>query len=248
MRKYGIDNFCFEVIEECSEDELNEKEVFWIKYYDSFNRDKGYNMTPGGSEPIKINPQEIYDLWDKGLSVGDIALQLKDKMCYASVKKYLKDYEKWSKEESRKREGIKKANLLYEEDFCFKQYDLFGNFIANWNSIATISKTLNIPHNSISNAVKGVTKQTHGFQWRLKEKEDNSNINNIINEVPLHFEIIQKDMNDNIIGRYKTAKEAGLAVNTDPKNISRVCKHQRNRKTAKGFKWEYDFNTWYDPN
>jgi len=31
MRKYGIDNFEFSIIEECSEDELDERECYWIK-------------------------------------------------------------------------------------------------------------------------------------------------------------------------------------------------------------------------
>ena len=46
IRKYGIENFSFEIIEECKIEELNEKEEFWIKYYDSFFN--GYNQTLGG--------------------------------------------------------------------------------------------------------------------------------------------------------------------------------------------------------
>lgn len=47
IKKYGIENFIFEVIEECSENLLNEKEIYWIKYYGSFGKD-GYNLTEGG--------------------------------------------------------------------------------------------------------------------------------------------------------------------------------------------------------
>jgi len=56
MRKYGIDNFSFEVIEECSLEELNDKEKYWIKYYDSHNSSNGYNLTDGGntSMPLKL--------------------------------------------------------------------------------------------------------------------------------------------------------------------------------------------------
>lgn len=46
LRKYGIENFSFEIIEECSLEELNEKEIYWISYYDSYNN--GYNESPGG--------------------------------------------------------------------------------------------------------------------------------------------------------------------------------------------------------
>ena len=36
FRKYGFENFKFEIIEECLKEELNEKEQYWIEYYDSF--------------------------------------------------------------------------------------------------------------------------------------------------------------------------------------------------------------------
>lgn len=51
MRKYGIDNFSFEVIEECSIEELNEKEIYYIEQYNSYihaENSNGYNMTLGG--------------------------------------------------------------------------------------------------------------------------------------------------------------------------------------------------------
>ena len=46
MRKYGLDNFSFEIIEECNKNELNEKEKFYIAQYNSYKN--GYNQTEGG--------------------------------------------------------------------------------------------------------------------------------------------------------------------------------------------------------
>lgn len=48
MRKYGVENFSFSIIEECLDEKLDERERFWIEYYDSFN--KGYNETLGGQD------------------------------------------------------------------------------------------------------------------------------------------------------------------------------------------------------
>lgn len=72
IRKYGIDNFDFIILEECSIDSLNEKEQYWINYYRTyigFEDCKGYNMTLGGDSPsihsCVLNEQlvdEIYDL------------------------------------------------------------------------------------------------------------------------------------------------------------------------------------------
>lgn len=46
MRKYGIENFSFEIIEECAEEELNKKEIYYIELFDAF--ENGYNQTEGG--------------------------------------------------------------------------------------------------------------------------------------------------------------------------------------------------------
>ena len=47
MKEDGVENFSFEILEYCNRDELNEKEKFWIEYFDS--QSWGYNMTGGGS-------------------------------------------------------------------------------------------------------------------------------------------------------------------------------------------------------
>lgn len=46
MRKYKQENFSWEVLEQCSKEELNTKEKYWISFYDSFHN--GYNQTKGG--------------------------------------------------------------------------------------------------------------------------------------------------------------------------------------------------------
>lgn len=46
IRKYGLNNFSFEPLRECSKEELNSKEMEFVALYDSFNN--GYNQTPGG--------------------------------------------------------------------------------------------------------------------------------------------------------------------------------------------------------
>lgn len=36
IKKYGIKNFSFEILEECTTQELDEKEKYWIKYYNTY--------------------------------------------------------------------------------------------------------------------------------------------------------------------------------------------------------------------
>lgn len=68
MRKYGKENFTFEILEECPREQLNEREQYWISFYDSFKN--GYNATIGGdqlphkegeSHPLhKLTEQQVY--------------------------------------------------------------------------------------------------------------------------------------------------------------------------------------------
>lgn len=48
IRKYGKENFVFEILEECNKEELNDKEKYWIKTLNATNKENGYNITLGG--------------------------------------------------------------------------------------------------------------------------------------------------------------------------------------------------------
>lgn len=48
IRKYGAENFSYEIIEECLAEQLNDREIYWIAYYNTFLSKENYNMTAGG--------------------------------------------------------------------------------------------------------------------------------------------------------------------------------------------------------
>lgn len=57
MAKYGVDNFVYEVVATCkTQEDADYIESLMIKQYDSRNKLKGYNLSPGGDVP-----------WNKGL-------------------------------------------------------------------------------------------------------------------------------------------------------------------------------------
>lgn len=49
IEKYGRENFIREIIDECPEEELNEREIFWINTYNSVDDEVGYNISVGGT-------------------------------------------------------------------------------------------------------------------------------------------------------------------------------------------------------
>lgn len=64
FHKYGIENFFIEQIEECSPEELNEREKYWIEYFSSFKN--GYNATFGGDGTQYADYNLIYSLYQEG--------------------------------------------------------------------------------------------------------------------------------------------------------------------------------------
>ena len=46
--KYGSNNFIFSIVEKCSEEELNDREIHYIAQYKTHNPKYGYNKTYGG--------------------------------------------------------------------------------------------------------------------------------------------------------------------------------------------------------
>lgn len=60
FRKYGVENFTFEVLEETNIDNLNDRETFWINYYHP-----EYNQTYGGNYniiPQKLTEKQVYEI------------------------------------------------------------------------------------------------------------------------------------------------------------------------------------------
>lgn len=49
IRKHGLENFEIKVLKTCSKDELDSLEQYYIKYYNSYLKECGYNMTMGGN-------------------------------------------------------------------------------------------------------------------------------------------------------------------------------------------------------
>lgn len=70
LKKYGIENFLIEEVEECDSSILNEKEKYWIAFYDSY--ENGYNATLGGDGNCTCNHSLIYALWNEGKTITEI--------------------------------------------------------------------------------------------------------------------------------------------------------------------------------
>lgn len=90
LRKYGWDNFIWEILENCLNNKLNKREVYYIDKFNTFNI--GYNLTPGGD----FNPMNIQEIRNKvsQAQTGKILSKETRKKISESLKgrKYSKQY------------------------------------------------------------------------------------------------------------------------------------------------------------
>lgn len=71
LRKHGIENFLFEPLEECSEDLLNEREIYWISYFDTFKN--GCNSTERRQNfPDRVLTEDEADEIKRVLKSGEL--------------------------------------------------------------------------------------------------------------------------------------------------------------------------------
>lgn len=79
MRKYGVENFSFRILEFCEQDDLNIREQFWIEKLKTNQPDYGYNLTPGGQKNFQVNGERHGMAKLTQAQVDDIIMMLQDK-------------------------------------------------------------------------------------------------------------------------------------------------------------------------
>ena len=232
LREQGINKFDYTILEECQPAELNQREIFWINYFNSYNN--GYNSTPGGQNKY-YDPQPIFDAWDEGLSPSEIAekLQIGTSCVYYN----LINYQNYSKKEAKYRGGIlaRKTALKNNNINYIYQYDLKGKFVKEWNSAKEIQRALNYNAALIGKCVSGKRLSAYNFQWKNYYSDFISPYNNTKGKPRA---VIQYDLQGNELNRYNSIKEACDKIYGDSSLIRRACKDFKN-KTAYGYKWKF---------
>jgi len=165
MRKHGIENFSFEVIEEVDDERLNEREIYWISQFDSFHN--GYNLTLGGGGFGHIEESEkahVRKLWDEGKSFAQICSEVN--MSPTSIQKVLWAHDGYSIEESKRR-----GYQISRSYTPVAQYDNDGNFVAIYRSISEAAKINNLRITHIGESVRKPQRRAGGFRWRFVEDD-----------------------------------------------------------------------------
>lgn len=125
LKKYGFNNHKFDIIRECDEHELNDFEIFYINFYDTFNTSHGLNLRHGGgakgrhSEESKAR-MSLAQIGNKNGVGRVVSEETKEKIRIANTGF------KWDDERKRKASEQRKGRKRSEESIKKTAYALRG--------------------------------------------------------------------------------------------------------------------------
>lgn len=233
MNKYGIENFCIEEIANCSNEEINEKEQYFIKFYNTYHF--GYNATLGGDGKQYIDYKEVVDVFLKCRSERETARKLH--ISEDTVRTALRCHNIDTPTQQQSKEvSANKIQML----------SLEGNALQTFNSINQaiqwICKQTDATHHPgmtshISDVCKGIRKTAYGYKWKyVKEgKKTKTYGSGLEKEKRRHFAV--RCMETGVI--YKSITDAARSVfgkTTYRNGISNCC--QGKQHTCGGYHWE----------
>lgn len=175
FNKYGLENFEFYILEECSPENLDDREIYYINYYQTLDDNYGYNLKAGGqdgevteygnikkSNSLK-NTYQNTDL--KEIRRQDALKQwsnpeIKARHCGENNGMYGRTHS----EEARKR--ISDARKCKIPVFCQELNKVF-------NCAVDAAKELNLYSYSILQVCKGQHKTCGGYHWNFLLENNN---------------------------------------------------------------------------
>lgn len=192
VKRYGLESFDFYIIEEIDSNDdkvFCDRELYWIDYYNTTDRNYGYNLRRDSSTKMFVHEEtrKLHSELFKGENNPNYGFRWSDKMksdmSNLKVEQHKSDTspygDEWKdkiskassklwKDEDKKREMAKNVSVNRSK-YMFLQYDKDMNLIRIWDSISEITSFHPDYHvQSIYSVCNGWKKSYKGFIW-LKE-------------------------------------------------------------------------------
>ena len=187
LKKYSRKNFKREILCHCSTlEELNEKEIYFIDFYDAVNSDMFYNIHPGGlGGPSRKYTQEEKDKHSLSSTKFWLGKKLseehKKKLAEAATGRISKLKGIKRPELAEKMKGLKyteerkekmakgREKAIAKSRHPVKLFDIEGNFIQDFESSRAVAKFLNVDDSIVAYYFSGKRKSSISKNYILKK-------------------------------------------------------------------------------
>jgi group I intron endonuclease len=245
--KYGKQNFKKEILEECiSEESLNDREVFWIKFLNSTDKKTGYNISDGSKEGDRKIGHEIakggiYNYWVKKYG-KHIADEKKD-IQITKIKKHIETHgsdlinkgrykiwlDKYGKDIAD--EKLLQWKLKISE---YQQYKIENGWKHSEEAINKIRESSKNRKHSEETKQKMRKPKPEGFAERLSK----SKLGKSTGPSKKRKEVLQFELDGTFVKVWESISKVEEILKIY--NVTAVCKGKK--ETAGGYKWKYKNN------
>lgn len=248
IKKYGVKNFKISELEKVMSSSieelkqlLNEKEIDYIKQYDSTSHKHGYNVTPGGDNRPDFQKETTYCFEPSTGTLFKIFQSRADAGEYFNTRS-------GSISNAIKLKGLCKgyyfsSNNVFDyippapskmSTVPVKQYK-DSVLINTYSSCTEAANVLGLNKFNIYGACMGTHKSIGGYVWRFEYDDYNK-----YPLPPIRTKAVHNYTRDDVyVSHYDSILDASIDVNTPTSNISAVLAKRENCKTAGGYKWFY---------
>lgn len=222
LQKHGWGQHIFEIIEKCSLEQLNEREIYWGLYYNVLDKN-GLNLRLGNANGLcSEETKNKIGLANSGPKPNGFNQKLNRPVLQFNLNgELIKEYPSMS-------EAVRILNFKIHEVLRGTAKTTHGcifKYKDEWDGKPPTIK----PHGKIGkpSSLKGRISPTKGRSINKKPKTEEF-------KNKLSKPILQLDLKDNIIKEFKSQTEVKQLLNIDPQNVLRG-----KTKTAGGYKWKY---------
>lgn len=192
--KYGEENFIFEIIDLCTEEQLNEKEIYWIEYYGGKNNQLNFNQKDGG----KFG--SLNELSIEKIKLKTIGKHRSPKTEFKNGEHHGKEFEKGFASPHRKK--------VY-------QYDLDGKLIAEFSNISEAARMNGVSISLISLCCHNKIKTGKNYQWSFVKANKQ--------KITKGKKVYQYDLEGKFIKKWNNVKEVADFMKVRTNSITTCC-------------------------
>jgi group I intron endonuclease len=198
LKKYTISAHLFEIVEQCTPEELNTRERYWQDYYNVLTEGLNCRLTTTANKSGRMSQTSITRMseaskkpvvqytiqgtlikeWNSGIEAGDkldihstnIAACCRDKIKSAGGFVWRYREELLSTEIQVGKVGYSSTSEKLKKKVL--QYNKQGEFVKEWESLTKVTESLGIRQGDISNCIAGKQRTAKGFIWKYKTTQE----------------------------------------------------------------------------